>query len=189
MPGLLAGKLPSHKGRGPLVFPDAGKGARHWSARWARRKAMNKILPMAALLLGALVVLRGSAQQGDTGQELARFEGNWDLVAIEADGTKVPDEVVKGSKLTFKGNTFTFQGGEVSRNGTFKIDPSRKPAAIDITVALGEGGGNGVQPAIYSFRDADTLLICGSQPGKDRPTEFDTKGKMQTTLMTLRRQR
>jgi len=149
---------------------------------------MNKVVSVAVVLLGTLLTL-GVAQEAGSpaAKELAQFEGTWELVAVEADGNKVPDEVVRGCRFTFKGNSFTAGLGDLNRAGTFKVDPSKKPHTMDITMTSGPQE-NTTQPAIYSL-DGDTLKICGTQPGKERPTDFDTKGKTQTTLMVLKRQR
>ena len=55
------------------------------------------LIPVAFLLLGA------DAKEEQTLKELKKLEGTWVLVSGERDGTKLSDEHVKTSKITWKG--------------------------------------------------------------------------------------
>ena len=56
---------------------------------------------------------------------------------------------------------------------TIKIDPAKKPKAIDFTMA--GGGEKAVTHGIYEV-SADTFKVCRpTEAGKERPTEFSTK--------------
>ena len=54
--------------------------------------------------------------------------------------------------------------------GTQKLDPSKSPKAIDVTMTEGPNKG-AVMLGIYEF-DGDTLKVCFDPQGKKRPTEF-----------------
>jgi uncharacterized protein (TIGR03067 family) len=76
--------------------------------------------------------------------------------------------------------------GSEPDKGTFKLDPSAKPKAIDITGTEGPNKGKTI-PAIYELTD-DTLTVCYNLGGKDRPTEFKTKAGTQLFLVTYKRE-
>ncbi len=56
--------------------------------------------------------------------------------------------------------------------GTFKTEPSKSPAHMDLTVTKGEKFQDKTALAIFELKD-DTLRWAANQPGEaDRPTEF-----------------
>jgi uncharacterized protein (TIGR03067 family) len=62
--------------------------------------------------------------------------------------------------------------------GTFSVDPSKKPAEMDIKGTDGPNKGKTIK-TIYKI-DGDTVTICYALGGGDRPTKFETKeGTMQ----------
>jgi uncharacterized protein (TIGR03067 family) len=63
--------------------------------------------------------------------------------------------------------------GSIAIEGTFKIDPTRKPKAIDWTDTFGEDAGK-TFPAIYAL-NGDRLIFCAANEGQPRPTEFRTR--------------
>jgi uncharacterized protein (TIGR03067 family) len=75
-------------------------------------------------------------------------------------------------RVTFIANTFTVRhsNGSIVIEGTFAIDPTREPKAIDWTDTFGEDAGK-TFPAIYAL-DGDRLMFCAGGTGQARPTEF-----------------
>src|SRR5262245_54784414 len=81
-----------------------------------------------AVVLGAVVTAGGLA--ADDKKELEKFQGHWEIVSSEKDGKKqtaLLTREIKGNKYTLKNKD------KVTGTGTFKIDPSASPKAIDIT--------------------------------------------------------
>jgi len=108
-------------------------------------------------------------------KELQKFRGVWKQVAYERDGVKEPlDEQGWDPTTTFTDREFvvTLADGSVPIRGTYRIDPSQNPSAVDWTDAIGEDAGKTLL-AIYSFQD-DRFTFCAAYPGLDRPTEFRT---------------
>jgi hypothetical protein len=100
-----------------------------------------------------------------TGQEVEKFTGTW--VMLERN-----DQKPANRKWVFANGTITDQNGNLTREGTFKIDPAKKN--LDFLV------GEEVKfVGIYEFTDGNQKLkFCGAEvpPGKDkeerRPSEF-----------------
>src|SRR5262249_49027765 len=68
---------------------------------------------------------------------------------------------------------------------TYFLDTSKKPAELDLISRDGALKGQ-AYPSICQL-DGDTLKICRTQPGQDRPTEFASKKGSDTVFLTLKR--
>lgn len=119
------------------------------------------------LLLAAGLAIAADAK--DTG-----LEGKWAVVSVERDG-KVDEKwtggvrIMKDGKYELKPKT----GDAVT--GSYKvIDAAKKIKTIDFMPDGGQYKGKTLQ-GIYAI-DGDTLKICFAEPGKERPTEFTSKG-------------
>jgi uncharacterized protein (TIGR03067 family) len=118
--------------------------------------------------------------------ELKKFQGTWTFQSVEAGGNEVPAEQFKGITVTYTGDKYTvMQGDEVIQTATMKIDPSKSPKTLDVTVAEGPHKGL-VMLGIYEI-SGDTLKVCFDPEGKKRPTEFKTAAGSQTTLAVYKR--
>jgi len=124
-----------------------------------------------ALVLTAVVLTLGDwavAQNGDKDRE--KLQGRWVADKSDKDIT---------AEFKFDKNTFTItleaKGNKDSYKGTFKIDPSKKPSEMDLTVTEGDKYKGETSLAIYRI-DGDTLKWCAAEPGKkDRPKDFPEK--------------
>ncbi|HKI35728.1 MAG TPA: TIGR03067 domain-containing protein [Gemmataceae bacterium] len=108
-------------------------------------------------------------------EEMKKFQGSWKQVAWEKDGVKDhPDEQGWEPRVTFTGDTFvvTLADGSIPIKGTFKLDPTREPKALDMTDTFGEDAGKTFL-AIYTL-EGDRLTFCAADDGQERPTEFRT---------------
>jgi uncharacterized protein (TIGR03067 family) len=110
--------------------------------------------------------------------DIKTLQGTWVCVASEFDGQQIAKETVQqwGLKLVFKETNFTTlnTGNTVLMEGTYKLDPAKKPKTIEFVVVSGQSKGE-TQLGIYEL-SGDTLKLCCSRPGKtNRPAEFTTK--------------
>jgi uncharacterized protein (TIGR03067 family) len=109
-------------------------------------------------------------------KDMKLLEGTWHMESFEINGKPLPAEKVKSIKVTIKGDRYSVDLGEKSFELTFKIDPTKKPKAIDLTMAMGDE--KAVTHGIYEV-SADTFKICRTtEAGKDRPTAFAGKEGM-----------
>ena len=109
--------------------------------------------------------------KADLEKEVKKFQGTWTFESSESGGKKLPAGELKGFILIFEGNKHTVKkGDDVIQVGTQKIDPSKSPKTIDVTMTEGPNKGT-VMLGIYEI-DGDTLKVCFDPQGKKRPTEF-----------------
>lgn len=95
----------------------------------------------------------------------AKVQGDWLVDSIEKGGEKVPEELTKSIKVTIKGTKISIAFGGEAKEGSFKVDETKKPKQIDLTLDGKES------LAIYEF-DGGKLKICGAEPGQERPKDF-----------------
>jgi RNA polymerase sigma factor (sigma-70 family) len=112
------------------------------------------------------------------------FVGTWAYVSVESGGRKVPEEQVKEARLVFAADgKFTAIVKGEKREGTYKLDPAKKPKEITTTK---EGK---THNGIYKL-DGDTLTLCMPEgDGAERPTEFATKEGTKVVLVVLKREK
>src|SRR5262249_43942677 len=137
-------------------------------------------------LLCTLVLTGARADdKADVEKELKKLQGTWTFESVETGGKQLPAAEFKGMTVTFEGDKFTVKkGDEVIQAATQKLDPSKSPKAIDVTVTEGLNKG-AVMPGIYEI-DGDTLKVCFDPEGKKRPTEFKTASGSQTLVVHKR---
>jgi uncharacterized protein (TIGR03067 family) len=141
------------------------------------------------VVFAALLSLAGpSLCADDAKKDLEELQGDWEVVEFIADGKPSPEEVCKEIKIVFKGEKMQLSGpGEIGiREYSFKLDPSKKPKAIDVTALDGPFKDKSV-PAIYEL-EGDELRFCmPNQETKDRPTEFKAAEGSKLGLFVLKR--
>jgi uncharacterized protein (TIGR03067 family) len=124
----------------------------------------------------------------DTAAEAQKsLQGTWAVTTAERDGKPAADVV--GHRLSFTANRFRIQckDGRLLHEGTFRVDPSTKPAAIDFVHTGGALKGK-LWKGIYAL-DGDVLMTCDNAPNLDkgRPTAFEARSGSGHVLVTLKR--
>ena len=124
--------------------------------------------------------------KADLEKEVKKFQGAWTFESVEAGGKELPAGELKGLVLTFEGDKHTVKkGNEVIQVGTQKLDPSRSPKAIDVTLTEGVNKG-AVMLGIYEI-NGDTLKVCFDAEGKKRPTQFKSAPGSETFVNVHKR--
>ncbi len=139
------------------------------------------LLALGLLLLTA--ALGTTADDKDKEKEDTKmFQGVWVVTAADFAGAKDSDS--QDATLTIDGGKFTIKTAKGEHRGTFRLDPKKKPKAIDILGPKEDQVGLG----IYEVT-ADSLKICWDQQDKasGRPTEFVTKANTDLRLLVLKR--
>jgi uncharacterized protein (TIGR03067 family) len=145
---------------------------------------MRQILFILAMLV---LWLPASAWSSGGKEDSKMMEGTWLPVEAELGGQKFSDEVLKTLKLTISDGKYTVKAGELIDKGTFKLEPTAKPKAMDITSTEGPNKGKTIL-AIYELT-GDTLRVCYDLAGKKRPTEFKTAKDTQQFLVNYKREK
>jgi uncharacterized protein (TIGR03067 family) len=142
---------------------------------------------MGPSLLISLALAVGAPGKDPAGKDPPSIVGEWVGEKAVAGGKEKP--VPEG------GITFTFAADgkltvkegprEKADTGSYKIDPQKSPAELDIIPP--EDKKEGPIQGIYKL-DGDTLTICfGRGTGGGRPTKFESPEGSETILMTLKR--
>jgi uncharacterized protein (TIGR03067 family) len=131
---------------------------------------------------------RTRSASGTDDPELSRLAGEWSMIGGEHDGHPIPDAFVKtGRRLAHGSETTVSFGGQVYLKATYMVDPSAEPATIDYAILEGPSAGM-IQRGIYELT-GDTLRVCFSTPGRERPSQLATKAGEGRTLAVWKRNR
>jgi uncharacterized protein (TIGR03067 family) len=141
-----------------------------------------------ALLILAVGFLGASPAPADdpAKNDKAKFAGTWSLVSVEINKQTLIMDPLKDAKLVVKGDKYSFTLGKVHLEMTHKVDASKKPRTLDLTITEGANKGKTLH-AIYKLK-GDILTICRhTEPGQARPTEFATKPDSGLMLIVWKR--
>ncbi len=147
---------------------------------------MRRFIPLACTLL--VFSSMTSLGADDTQKDLQRLQGTWSVVECIGDGRALSKKLRDQMTITFKGKKILVGGGVDIFKGsfTFKIDPKKKPKAIDIVALDGPLKGKGVE-AIYEVTGDGLKLCLPIREGKNRPTEFESPEGLGYGLFVLLR--
>jgi uncharacterized protein (TIGR03067 family) len=141
-----------------------------------------RIVSVAALLLVVVSLPADTPKDAEAKKDVEKFQGKWTIVSIEEDGKLEPADEVAKFEVTVKDSLFTVKIKDITHKElTIKVDPSQKPAAIDLSPK------DPKEPTVLGVYkwDGEMLTICGTDQSKDRPKEFSSgKG---ITLLVLKR--
>jgi uncharacterized protein (TIGR03067 family) len=124
--------------------------------------------------------------QSDADADSKALQGKWHVLELQTSGNNAPKDALAKARLEFKGDEMTWNSGVAGGvlKSRIRLDPSKSPSEIDITILEGTGKGN-TFPGIYSLRNG-RLRLCYSH-NKERPKEFETKTGQLRELITLER--
>jgi len=127
------------------------------------------------LLVIATAALGFVSGQQPSNSDVEKYQGAWQATfMIDANGSPVAEDEVRNSHLLVEGDRFTLRTKDAVIKGTFTLDPSRTPKAIDVVL-------DGQKPeekllGIYQI-DGELRKSCFALSGMERPKDFDPKAK------------
>jgi uncharacterized protein (TIGR03067 family) len=164
----------------PRGSRDDGKGAAGASLSRTASNPENESAPPAA-------AFDGDKDDKATKQELARLQGVWTMLELEANGRQAQPGEMKWI-LVIEGNQYNPGLGELSLEYTFRIDPSLTPKAIDLIPQDGPERGKTIR-GIYAL-EGDTLKICRPLDSYgDRPAGFTTRPGSNTSRVVWKKRK
>ncbi len=145
-------------------------------------------MPSRTLMLATVGIVGISAEAPTvaSAKDLGHLQGSWTAMRAEYDGREAPDIV--GHLLVFEDGEFSIkEKGVTIYRGTFRLDTSASPSAIDFTHTAYSSKGK-TWRGIYRI-DGDTLTICDDAHAvqKGRPTRFDTKPNSGHVMVVFKR--
>jgi uncharacterized protein (TIGR03067 family) len=140
------------------------------------------------MMAASLLLAADNPRSAPVKKDPEQLQGTWKLLSLEVNGEKVSVKGLEAACLVVKGAKYHFQLDKMALDITFKMDPAKKPKAIDLTVASGPSKGK-VYHGIYTL-EGDTFKICRSiDPDKDRPTAFATRKGSGLMMVVWKRQK
>jgi uncharacterized protein (TIGR03067 family) len=134
---------------------------------------------IAAIAIMVLLVAKLASVQAGEDTDKEKIRGDWTVTAGEKAGHKGEDDPHKNAVFSFTGDEFTCKIGEKEHSGKFKLDSSKSPREISLTLEDHKLLG------IYELK-GDDLKICA---GEERPKEFATKEGSKCMLLIFKRKK
>lgn len=112
--------------------------------------------------------------------------GTWNCVSAVVDGKPLPEETVRLLRLTLTSDRYkTEKGSEVLFDSTYSVDRTKNPNQINMVGTEGALRGKEAK-GIYSL-EGDTLRICYTMPGEQRPQAFESTPGSKAFLVVWKR--
>jgi uncharacterized protein (TIGR03067 family) len=150
-----------------------------------RTLVLAAIASFAVIGLAAVAIADDAADKKDKEQ----LQGTWTAVSGESEGKESAE--AKEHTMIFDGDKFTVKRGDkVMVQGTFKIDASKSPRTMDLTIKEGPDDlKDKTAQAIYELK-GDELTWCVAHPGDgERPQKFATKEGVKQMLIKFKREK
>jgi uncharacterized protein (TIGR03067 family) len=114
------------------------------------------------------------------------FEGTWVGETNTRDGKLIPEDEAKNVRLILTADRYTLErGGDQASRGFCKIDPTKTPKTMDISIIDGVNKGQ-TWLGIYELT-GDTYRTCFATAGKPRPGEFSSEPGSGNILWVFKR--
>jgi uncharacterized protein (TIGR03067 family) len=137
---------------------------------------------MNCLSAFGLALVLGAPTGKEAAKDAPTLVGEWTCIKAVGNGKELED-AKRVSQIRF---AFTADGKarielEGPAEGTYTTDPKKGPAELDISVGAGK-----TARMIYKF-EKDSLVLCFTKSGTERPTKFESHPGTGEILMTLER--
>jgi len=138
-------------------------------------------------LAAFLLAVPALAQDTDAvARDLKQLQGEWKAVSADKDGQPPPADVLENLRMTFTKDKILVHIKDERKEVSFKIDPGKKPKAIDVTPAEGPQAGK-VVPGIYEVTGETLRLAFAEGDNAKRPESFTPKAGSNLTVLTLKK--
>ena len=143
------------------------------------------IVRLTILFVAFTLAGKAAGQDDAAAKDKEALQGDWRVVAAYDNGEKVPDNDIKQMKIKFAGSTVVVhEGDKLHERFMFKLDPVKKPKAIDFLVTEGKKKGS-TDLGIYLL-EGDSLKLSIKEGGP-RPKDFASKAGSKIFYVELQR--
>jgi len=145
-----------------------------------------RLVALALLSSAVLLAAEPEKKAPTASSEFQRLQGTWKIQSWDEGGKPLAAADLKKRELFFGGNVFVVRReGKVHQAGLAKLDVAASPRTIDLDVKEGAGKG-GTMLGLYSI-EGDTLKLCFTPDGEDRPASFKPEAKSPAILIVARK--
>jgi uncharacterized protein (TIGR03067 family) len=144
---------------------------------------------LATVVVGAPGGGADAAKPDAAKKDIEKVQGSWTMVFAADSGRALPAADIANHQLVMRGDKYTLfkEEDKIHDHGTFTLDPTRCPRAIDITEDQGPNKGT-TNRGIYLL-DGNTFIVCYNLPHMGRPTEFTSRPGSTVFLFIYKRDR
>src|SRR6266404_3202487 len=105
-------------------------------------RAIMKACSFLLFAVGVALGLTGAnpAKEDQAKKDKDQMQGRWKAISGEQDGKEFTEDGLKrgNMKMTFKGDSYTFEMTDNQEQGKVKLHADKKPKAIDFTIETGK---------------------------------------------------
>jgi len=144
-------------------------------------------------LTGLLAATAPATKDSPVKKEVAKLAGTWVVSTVESNGRSATDDELEGLRYVFTadGAWKLQKATQTLAEGTYKLDPAKKPKTIDYqivkTIAAQDKGKTSL--GIYELA-GDRLKVCRTWPeNEERPGDFSAGPGSKRILTEFKRQK
>jgi uncharacterized protein (TIGR03067 family) len=116
----------------------------------------------------------------------ADLNGKWSIESAEMNGDSLGADALNAFELVMKDGTYVLTGPDLAAKGTFTMDASKSPAAMNVKESEGPNAGKTIEAIVE--RTAAGVRICYALDGGARPTAFKAGADSGHFLANYKRQ-
>lgn len=139
-------------------------------------------------LAAGLLLAADKAADDAAKKESKSLQGTWRTTSFRHNGNTIPEENTKTWTLVIKDDRYVLTIGDNTEEGTFKIDPTKKPKTVDVMPETGGSKGK-KRLGIYEVKDDEATLCVAAAGKEDRPTELVSDAGSENYLWTFKREK
>ena len=148
-----------------------------------------RLLAPAAFVLAAILTSAVSADDKAAAADLKALVGKWSIEKSELGGKDIT-EVLKVLRFEIMpGGKYVAQHGEQKDEGTFTVDPGKKPKRMEIKTGEAGPSKGKTMKAIYKLAGDDLVICYQFGGGEDYPAKFESPAGSQLLLTTYKRKK
>jgi uncharacterized protein (TIGR03067 family) len=138
------------------------------------------IMKRYALAVATVVMLVAADDAKDDAakSDMKKMQGTWQVVLLEHNDKISQGDDIKDWKVAINGDRYTMTMGSITEEGTFKIDPTKKPKNVELIPIAGSTKGE-KRLGIYELKGDEGKVCVAPVNNETRPKEFAGKTEEQ----------